>query len=47
VTLPSKNIAGAAGGNHSAAAAGDLTWSANVPSSSGLPFMQLVACEKP
>jgi hypothetical protein len=47
VNLPSKNIAGAAGGNHSAAAAGDLAWSVEAPASSGLPFIQLVACEKP
>jgi hypothetical protein len=46
-SLPAKNIAAANGGNQAAAAAGEEGWSVEVAAPSGLPFIQLLACEKP
>ena len=47
VNLPSRNIAGADGGNHNGAQSGDHVVSGNSEnSSSGLPFVQLLVCEK-
>jgi hypothetical protein len=47
VHLPSKNIAGADGGNHNGAQSGDHVVSGNSENAgSGLPFVQLLVCEK-
>jgi hypothetical protein len=48
-TLPlaSKSVSAIDGGNQSAAGAQSYTWSnTDVPATSGLPFMQLLICEK-
>jgi hypothetical protein len=47
VHLPSRNIAGADGGNRNGAQSGDHVVSGNSENaSSGLPFVQLLVCEK-
>jgi hypothetical protein len=47
VHLPSKNIAGADGGNHNGAQSGDhAVAGSSENASSGLPFVQLLVCEK-
>jgi hypothetical protein len=47
VSLPSKTVTGADGGNHNGAQSGDHVVSGNSENSgSGLPFVQLLVCEK-
>ena len=48
VTLPSRNIAGANGGNGQGAGSGEHGVAADTDAgTSGLPFVQLLVCEKP
>jgi hypothetical protein len=48
VSVPARNVAAADGSNNSGAQAGTYAIAGDtMPAKSGLPFVQLVACEKP